>query len=79
MHFLHPRAWSFSIYSLCTKGASGGRLNRSAGRRRASEMGNSRWSRERRSCRQAEKKAVSCPSPVDYWIPEERGCSGWSD
>ncbi|GFV89397.1 hypothetical protein TNCV_4152161 [Trichonephila clavipes] len=26
-----------------------------------------------------EKRAISCPSPVDYWIPGERGCSGWSD
>ncbi|GFX96441.1 hypothetical protein TNCV_1441161 [Trichonephila clavipes] len=25
------------------------------------------------------KKAISCPSPVDYSIPGERGCSGWSD
>ncbi|GFV24819.1 hypothetical protein TNCV_882871 [Trichonephila clavipes] len=42
-------------------------------------MVNSWWSRERHSCRQAGKRAISCPSPVDYWIPGKRGCSGWSD
>ncbi|GFX09442.1 hypothetical protein TNCV_4698281 [Trichonephila clavipes] len=26
-----------------------------------------------------EKKQISCPSPVDYWIPGERGCLGWFD
>ncbi|GFV82327.1 hypothetical protein TNCV_3443171 [Trichonephila clavipes] len=42
-------------------------------------MGNSRWSHERQSCRQARKREIYCPSPVDYWIPGERGCLGWSD
>ncbi|GFW43300.1 hypothetical protein TNCV_2923481 [Trichonephila clavipes] len=31
------------------------------------------------SCRPAGKKTVSCPSPIDYWIPRERDCSGYSD
>ncbi|GFV24849.1 hypothetical protein TNCV_883171 [Trichonephila clavipes] len=26
-----------------------------------------------------QEKAISCLSLVDYWIPGERGCSGWSD
>ncbi|GFV91176.1 hypothetical protein TNCV_896971 [Trichonephila clavipes] len=77
-------AWSFSTYSSGTKGASGDWLNRrSAGRRRyfrrASGIGNIRWSRERHSCRQAGKRVIPYPSPVDYWIPGERGCSGWFD
>ncbi|GFU82847.1 hypothetical protein TNCV_266441 [Trichonephila clavipes] len=42
-------------------------------------MGNSRWSHKRHSCKQARKRATSCPSSVDYWIPGERGCSEWSD
>ncbi|GFT40364.1 DNA-dependent protein kinase catalytic subunit [Trichonephila clavipes] len=46
---------------------------------RASGMGNSRWSHERHSYKQAGKRTISYPSPVDYWIPGERGCSGWSD
>ncbi|GFT46297.1 hypothetical protein TNCV_3126671 [Trichonephila clavipes] len=38
---------------------------------RASGMGNSWWSHEQHSCRQAGKRTTSCPSPVDYWIPGE--------
>ncbi|GFT72408.1 hypothetical protein TNCV_3609481 [Trichonephila clavipes] len=81
MHFLHPCLEFLDILLTCAKGASGGRLNRrSAGRRRSRLRsiwdGDIRWSREWHSCRQAGKRLISCSSPVDYWIPGERGCSG---
>ncbi|GFX80098.1 hypothetical protein TNCV_2107441 [Trichonephila clavipes] len=79
-----PGVSRYTIYSSSAKGASGRRLNkRSAGRRRSrpkSIWDENNWlSHEQHSCRQARKRAAFCPSPDDYWIPGERGCSEWSD